>query len=331
MRLAISQASGAPVLVETEATLRDDVGLMGGLTDASSGADDDAPPALRISTTTHLISWNEPIQFPKPEPLVDGSLLGILPESDNVAAVSNSSSSENAVPVVAQALPTAEQLLDLVAGWVEGADEMHVQLVSRAVIDGEARRASTFVRGSRSQGAFETTVSIDDASPARLLWNRDGLWTSDADVAGQPVWALSNPAVLGFAGMTVDQFLATPDRLNLAPLRSLLDLSWLSRTIEGDAPPVYELGIESGPLAPGEAHFDQIVAILKGATTELLAESVVFDAIDSFSTTLTVIGDDGEIAGQVTTAVFETSAGRVELATEVSFLDDPVQFSQPTE
>ena len=327
LRLAISQASGAPLLVESEVRLRDVFGLSG---DDAGGADeaDDSDEAIGfyVSTVANLISWNEPLAFPTPEPLVDGSFLEPLGDFDDEPGAQEYSGDEP------PELLTPDQLLVLAASWMAEADELHVQFVAQAVIDGEARLASTIVRSSRVAGAFETTVNIDDASTFRLFWSRDGVWTSDADEAGEPVWSPSSPALLGFAEATVDEFLGQPDRFNLNPLQALLDIAWVTRTTGGGGPPVYELVIESGPLIPGDDRFDHVVQILKADTAELLAESVAITSIEYYSTVFTLVGSDGEVTSQLTTSEFETSAGRVELVASLHVVGGgPIEFSRPTE
>ena len=323
LRLTISQASGAPLVMEFTAKVSDAFGL------SEEDSDQDAPEQFYVSSVARLISWNETIEFPTPEPLIDGSFFdafGDTPPSSGASSGSDQGSSSEPPELL-----STEELLGIAEEWVAAADELNMQFVAQAVIDGEARLASTIVRGSRTQGAFETLVNIDDASTFRLLWNRDGIWISDSEVDGQPVWAPSNPALLGFAGLTVDEFLANPDRLNLEPLKALLGLSWLTRTIEGNRPPVYELVIETGYLTPEDPHFEAIVAILKAETAELLAESVIVESIDHYSTILTVSGDLGQVTSQITTAEFQSNAGRVELAASLNIVSNgPIEFSTPT-
>ncbi len=327
LRLTVSQTSGAPVLVETDARLRDAFALSDGLSDGSDDADGaggDAPE-FYVSTMASLLRWNEPVEFPTPEPLVDGSLLEDFEEPSAAASPGGFGSSDEPPELL-----TPEQLLELASIWVANVGELQIEFVAQAVIDGEARLASTIVRSSRVQGAFETTVNIDGESTFRLLWNRDGIWTSDIEEDGEPIWAPSNPALLGFAGMTVDDFLADPDRLTLDPLHALLNISWATRTIEGSGPPVYELVIESGPLSPEDERFEQVSEILKADTAELLAESVTVESIEHYSTIITMRGNDGQITGQVTTAEFETDAGWVELVASLNLISDgPIEFSRP--
>lgn len=321
LRLTISQETGAPLLIETEMTLADAFGF----SDDDDG--DRTAPRFYINTVTHLTSWNEPIDFPAPEPLVDGSLVDAFAASADDGTDGYSSGQSDPPPLL-----DAGQLLDLASEWAAGTDEFHLQFVATATIDGESRLAATTSRGSLSQGAFETAVNIDDGSTYRLLWNRDGIWVSDAEENGEPIWAPSSPALLGFAGKTVNDFLSEPDRFSLEPLRPLLGISWVTRTIEGGRPPVYELVIESGYLVPGDPNFELIVEMLKADTAELLAENVSVEQIDHFSVTITLMGDDGELVSQVTNAEFVTNAGRVELLASLNLVSDgPIVFSAPTE
>jgi len=321
LRLTISQTSGAPLLVETEARLQDAFGLSG---DDSDDANEE--PAFDVSTVANLLSWNEPIEFPAPEPLIDGAFLEPLGDFDDDSGSEDYSSGDEPPELL-----SPEQLLDLAASWVDSADDLHVQFVAQAAIDGEARLASTIVRSSRVVGAFETTVNIDGASIFRLLWNRDGIWTSDVEEDGQPVWTPSSPSLLGFSEATVDEFLHRPDRFNLEPLKLLLDISWATRTTGGGGPTVYELVIESGPLTADDDLFAQVAGILKADMAELLAESVTITSIEYYSTVLTLVGSDGELTNQQTTAEFQTSAGPVELAASLHVIGDgSLQFSLPT-
>ena len=312
LRLTISQASGAPLLVETEARLQDAFGLSG---DDSDDANEE--PAFYVSTVANLLSWNEPIEFPAPEPLIDGAFLEPLGDFDEDSGSEDYSSGDEPPELL-----SPDQLVDLAASWVDGADDLHVQFVAQAAIDGEARLASTIVRSSRVVGAFETAVNIDDASTFRLLWNRDGVWTSDVEEDGQPIWTPSSPSLLGFSEATVDEFLYRPDRFNLEPLKLLLDISWVTRTTGGGGPTVYELVIESGPLTADDDLFAEVAGILKADMAELLAESVTITSIEYYSTVLTLVGSDGELTNQHTTAEFQTSAGPVELAASLHVIGD---------
>lgn len=323
LRTIINRDTGAPLMVESNVTLADLFAF--GDDDTDADADE---PALYINSVGVLRSWNQPVEIPAPEPLLDPSVI------DAFTGVSGPAG-DGLAPQAAQDEPstllTAEELIGLASDWANSVDELQMEFVAQAVIDGEARLATTMVRGSRSQGAFETGVVIDDSATFRLLWNRDGIWVSGEDADGVPVWEPSDPAVLGFAGLTVDEFLANPDRINLAPYMELLNLSWLTRTVEGGGPAIYELVIESGPRLPGDDYFDQLVELLKAETAELLAENIVVESIEHFSTIIRIYGDNGEVASQITTAEFESNAGRVDLVASLLILvaGGPIEFSSP--
>ena len=112
MMLAISQNSGAPLLVESHVTLQDAFGLSVA-SDEQSG-DEDAP-RFYVSTSAMLASWNEPIEFPTPEPLIDGSFLDVLGDSPSSSGASSGSDlgSSSEPPE----LLSTEELLDLATEW----------------------------------------------------------------------------------------------------------------------------------------------------------------------------------------------------------------------
>ena len=137
--------------------------------------------------------------------------------------------------------------------------------------------------------------------------------------------------LLGLGGSTVDEFLASPDRYSLHGYASLVDLAWVSRTIEGSGPPIYEIGFESGPLTPESPHFDSIAALLRFNTTELLSENVMIDRIEYFSATIMINGNTGAVLNAVSEAEFQTTSGFVALTTTDNLREGaPLAFSQPT-
>ena len=139
LRLAISQQSGAPLLIETETTLRDTFGF------SEDGDDEQSGSQFYVNTVTRVRSWNEPIDFPTPEPLVDGSLIDAFASSTDDGPDAYSSGQSDPPELL-----NAAQLLDLALQWVADIDEMHLEFVAEAVIDGESRLAAVTVLGSRS-------------------------------------------------------------------------------------------------------------------------------------------------------------------------------------
>ena len=56
----------------------------------------------------------------------------------------------------------------------------------------------------------------------------------------------------------------------------------------------------------------------------------MIESIDHYSTVLTIQGDAGELMSQVSTAEFQTGAGRVELVASLTLVDSGVlEFSRP--
>ena len=320
LRLAISQASGAPLLIETRMTMSDPLALLDDESDQQAAAES------YIATTTYLISWNEPIDFPAPEPIVDGSMLDLFAGDDAFEDTASLNGSDASDP----ALSSAAGLLDQTVAWAIALDEMHLRFSAQAVIDGEVVRASGNLRGSQRQGMFETDVTIDDGSTLRLHWNRDGIWSSDADVNGEPVWTSSTSSLLGFDGISVDEYLAEPDRLNLRSLYVFRDSASVTSTQSGAAAMVHELGFEGADLMYGDWGFDLIADLLKSEADIFLADSVVVERVDSYSVVITLQGDDAEFVSRVTEAELMTSAGRVELSARVELIESgPIEFSSP--
>ncbi len=330
LSMIVSQETGAPLRMESVQTLDDSLrfGMAG---DGAEDGDEGEESGFSVTTVMTLRSFNEPVEFPSPEPLIDGSLLGLGGDSQSAEGAGSPGSDESSGADFDE-LPSADALYDLAEAWAMSQDELHMELVVDALIDGDMRTSTSEVLSSRTQGKFETVVHVDENGPFRLLWTRDGIWTSDADVAGQPSWVASSPALLGFDGASVDDFLANPDRLNLEPLRPLVGQAWVSREIKGDEPPLFEVGIEWGFVESDSQHFDRLADVLKGVLAELLAESIVIESIDYYSTTLTMVGDAGEVSGQVTTAEIVSNAGPVQFDAQLRMLPGrPVSFSPAPE
>ena len=326
MRLAISKSSGAPLLIESSVTLADLFGL-----DADADDQEDQPAPF-VSSVSRLISWNQSIVFPAPEPLVEGPIPGALPTNggDSAASDGASFSSDGGEP-----LSDPAALLEQAALWQAGANEIDVSFTVDAVIDGTPRRAEGVRRSSRGQGVYETAVAIDGTDPHGLIWTRDGIWTSSVE-DGETVWMPSTPELLGFDSASVDAFLSNPDRLHLAPLLDLLDLEpSVARLEQGNRPVEHELEFYTFGLEPGDAHFDAIAAVLKSEIAELLGGGGSVDYIEIYSTTLTIASSDaaqGIFLSLVTEAEFRTSAGGVQLTavrTNRNPNGAPLEFSLP--
>ncbi|MXX79615.1 MAG: hypothetical protein F4Y69_01110 [Chloroflexi bacterium] len=322
LRLAISRETGAPLRSEAHIVF---AGTLGGLFDSGDG--DAEMPSFHTSAVSTLRSWNEPVELPTPEPLVDPSLLdSFFGEDTATDSASNPGSDATFAP---SELLEADELLALATEWLNTVDELHVQIEAQAVAAGESRTASTRISTSWSRGMFEVTTILDQAHIFGVLWTRDGIWVGEGR-ADEFSYQASTPELQGFAGLTVDEFLALPDLYNFGSYASALDLSWLTRTIEGGGPPIYELVIESGPRLPGDDYFDELGELIKAEASEFLADSASIESIEYYSTVITINGASGEIVSQVTIAEFQSNAVDVLFtASIIPFAGGPIEFSIP--
>ena len=326
IRTTISQTNGAPLVSETEMTMS---GLLGMTEDDASDSSDQASGGqLFVSSVARLVRWNQPVEFPTPEPLLDGSLFGF--DTDATNGASPGSDSDGAERVEPGELLEPDALLQMAEDWLSNVSDLEILFITDATINGEARQVSNRVLVSRSEGAFEVATTVDDSDPFRVLWNRDGIWVSEQTVGGAAVWQPSNPVLLGLGGMTVDEFLNSPDRYSLSGYEDLLEIAWVSRTIEGSGPPIYELGFEFGFLTPDHPYFAPVAHLLKSDITELFSDNVTIEEIEYFSATVTIDGDTGAVLNEVGSAEFQTTAGAVELTTTDNLHEGaPLGFSQP--
>ncbi len=322
IRMAISRSSGAPLFVESTSTLADPFGLNTG-----DDADEQEDAASQVTSVATLRSWNEPVEFPTPEPLIDAAVFDSFFGEDE--ASDSASEPGSGATLASSELLTADELIALASEWLGTVDELQVLVEARAFVGDDPREASTVISSSRSRGIIEVTTVLDQTHSFGLLWNRDGIWVGEGrseDFSYQP----SSPELQGFAGLTVDEFLAQPDIDNIGTYATVLDLSWLTRTIEGGGPPIYELVIESGPRWPGDDFFTELVDLIKAEASEFLAESSSIESIEYFSTVLTINGASGEIISQNITAEFQTDeVGMRFTASIFPLAGGPIEFSNP--
>ncbi|MCY3733252.1 MAG: hypothetical protein OXG42_03130, partial [Chloroflexi bacterium] len=289
-QVTISQASGAPLLTEYRRVYRDSDGNVSW-----------------SSNRVVLTSWNEPIDFPTPEPFVEYAEYEDLIERLKASAA------------------RPEQVIDLAQRWLDGQDRIESTVELRLEIDGAEHESHSTMRESRSLGAFERTWIVEEQlSPSsstwkparRLFWNRDGFWVSDADVDGEPVWTASTPTANGFGNMTVDELLAERAWIDLALFRDLLDLSETTVVTPGDGRMEYDVQLEIGVMQPGDTHFDRVAALIKSALSELEYGDVAVLRIDSFvfGVWLNHSGRVGPLA-QVVEAEFLSDSGTIKLWT----------------
>ncbi len=238
LRLTTSQASGAPLLMEWSA--------------AGSAADDDQQGNLAISSRTHLLSWNEPLELPDPEaPLVN--------------------------------LVAPEVIIDLFnARLEEQLGDLQISVSADAEIDDEWRRSGLQTQVWRNQGIFERLTLTDSPPPtySLLSWNRDGLWISDDYTYGsEPQWEPANPAQQGFGNATVDEYIADLDKPDLQALRPLLPLATVGNR-------GHEMIIEAEALDADHPFFEPVVAQLRAYAADVLPAGLEFQSIDRYAMTL---------------------------------------------
>ena len=289
-RVTISQANGAPLLSEYRRAVRYDDGSIG-----------------KGSTRIVLTSWNEPIDFPTPEPYVEYTEYEQLLERLRVSAA------------------TPERVIDLAERWLEGQDRIESTVKLRLEIDGAEHESHSTMRESRSLGAFERTWMVEEQLSSnssawkpgrRLFWNRDEFWVSEADVDGAPVWTSSTPTANGFGEMTVDELLAERPWIDLQLFRDLLELSESATVTPGNGWLEFQVQLTVGGIEPEDEHFDRVVALLMPALSELEYGDLAVRRIDSFviDVLLNHSGRLGPLA-QIAEAEFLSDSGMIKLWT----------------
>ena len=323
LRQVISQASGAPLVTETTVLIdADSMGLV--------GSDD-----VEISTVAELTSWNEPIAFPTPEPLIEGNLNDLLaPDGlEPLNGDSASSSGSDPGPAAFSSPPTADDLLDRAGVWLLTVDDLEAEITQQLTVNrGETQNVETRIAASRSRGAFETSVSLGEMAQFGLLWTRDGLWTSE--VRGRElIWTPTSPASLGFSQSSVDELLAEPALLEIPHYRLLASNAGVSRLIEGDNPPLYEFEVETGGDVAGNELLEAALELLLAEHPELLAPELEITLIDRFYVKLSFRGEEMALMQHEVQAELVTSEGdllSLESMVTVSTEQPPV-FSNPAE
>ena len=304
--MAIERDSGAPLLIDSDMTVLD----------PQSGAES------QVRSIARLLSWNQPLEFPTPEPLVDPSVLELM---SGPATYSDSA----AQPGSDVFSPEAQ--LALVEAWLAETDALALAIQTDATIAGESRSADTIVLRSVSQGKFETATTLDEGVTIRLLWTRDGLWLSEADdlERGDPQWTPTDPTLLGLGSQTVDEFLAEEVRIEFGVLRPLLESAYVERTQDANGVR-YRVTVEQGGMVAGDGLHGAAAGFLREEAAELLVEDVGIGEIYGLSVTLDLIGEQGEFEQSVVRAEFNTELGLVALrSTARNISESGWTFSSP--
>lgn len=295
--MAIDRDSGAPLLIDSDISL----------------ADPQTGIESKVRSIARVTSWNEPIEFPTPEPLVDASVLEMMG-----GPATNGDSAEQP-----GASFSPEAQLELAEAWFAAEDALALEIEADATIAGEARSADTIVLRSFSEGKYETATTLDDGVTIRFLWTRDGLWLSELDdpESGAPQWTPTEPALLGLGNQTVDEFLAGSARIEFGALRGLLESAYVER-IEDASGVRYRVVFERGGIVPDDELHNAAAEFLRAEAAELLVEDVGIGEIYGMSVTFDLVGENGQFEQSVVQAEFNTELGLMALTSTTRNIDE---------
>ncbi len=296
--VTISQVSGAPLLTEHRRAHRNRDGALNWA-------------SIRIALT----GWDEPIAFPTPRPRV---------EVDQYAELIERLRTDAATPQ--RLLVLAER------GLATQHDMPWVSEVSLRV-DGGNTDEEPWVRVTRTPDALNRTVSFAERVNGgyvwnqrdRLHWNRDGLWVSEREVEGEPVWTRSTPAAHGFGHTSLDAVLAEPALIDLGLFRELIRHAEMG----GRSPNVdhadlsgrtyYEVWVDSDVLVPGDPLFDRIAALFEAAMAKSGYDDMTVLRVERFDLRIWLPARDMEEMRLSGGGAFQTDGGSFELWISVGF------------
>ena len=256
LRITIDQASGAPLVTEYLRAWRDRDGVL-----------------QRSSARIVLTGWNETIDFPVPEPLVEDAEYAKLLERLTASAA------------------RPERLLELAERRLAGQDDIAWSMDIWPDVRGAGTQDRAKVRDTRLPDAFERTVLIPERANGgyiwnprvRLFWSRDGFWVSESELDGEPVWTPSNPAGHGFDGTTLDELISERPPFDLALFRDLFDRYEADVRLPEPGETDYFVAIVIEDLRPADPDFDRIATLLESALAGTGRGDVAVSHIDLFA------------------------------------------------
>ena len=321
LRMAVSQVSGAPLQLVVVVRAR-------GRCLPHEAEEQDAPtPYVRAVTT--LRHWNQPVDIPAPEPLVDDetirqSVSELFAELEGSSGAGESGKEEERVPRL-----TAAELLERAESWANQVEEFEVWFQITTEEHYQHRYAGEMVRASRPQGAFETWACDYGGWRSRLLWNRDGIWVQEPAAFGALAWTASDPRRHGYWSGRVEDQLRLPERLEIESSQALLEIVTLVSSDPDDHPGTYFMRMSAGDVLPGDAHFSVLANMIFAAAGDRLSSPGEIEAVYSFLRDITFAGEQGEVAEQYTRARFRTSRGdlTVTISTSRLTVEGPLEFS----
>ena len=298
VRITISQDSGAPLVGEYDAAY----------TNRDGGTN-------WVSRKIMLTSWNEPVDLPRPEPLLEGDEFEELVEQFRVRA------------------SAPERLLFLVEGQLATEHDMPWASEISLRLDGGNIEEEPWVRVTRTPDTFNRTVSFAEKANgggvwnerSRLHWNGDGFWISEREVDGEPVWTKSTPAAHGFGHTSLDELLAERALIDLGLFRELLSQAemrgWDPSVNHADVSgrSYYEVWVDSGVLVPGDQLFDRIAALLEAALAKSGYDDLAVLRVETFGMRIWLPVWDLDELRLVGGGAFQTDGGNFELWISVGF------------
>ena len=276
-----------------------------------------------------MLEWNQPVDIPTPEPLVDEETIrqSVSALFDALEGISGAlpKEEERAPPL------TAAELLERAENWANQVEEFEVWFQIQTEVEWQyrSRYAGVMVRASRPQGALEIWTCDYGEWNSRLLWNRDGIWVSEPVVDGAPVWTASDPRRHGFWSGRVEDQIRLAERLDIETSKELLSIVTLVSANPDDRPGAYFMRMSRNDVVPGDAHFSALANAIVAAAGDLLSSPGEIEEIHSFLRDITFDGEQGEVAEQYTRARFRTSRGDVTVTVGTTRLtvEGPIEFS----
>ena len=300
MRLVIDRETGAALLSETTMELSSEAG------------------AGTVFASAQLASYNEPLEFPEPTPLIeDAGLFGAAFEAGESSASSTPGqlSGFDAIDL--------ETYVESLRAWAAETPRVSLSVRDEGSVDGEAQHLEVENKWDRDLGIYETATWVDGQAAVRLLWTREGLWWAEGEDAE---WSVATPSQIGLSGDTVDSYLETG-----SGIPSLAD-SLEPFAAYGTATPTPEGGeltirLSQAELSADPALASQAAEHLQNQSLWLLGEASVTEVYE-FAIELRM-DPFGRPRVFDTVGRFQTTAGEVQLRSTVVINDEAVQFSPP--
>lgn len=278
-----------------------------------------------LTGTLMLKHWNQPVELPDPEPLVDPWWLNSVHSWAQLAA-------ERRGGACSIGGTELEGPYGFVASWASAVDELRASYSATLVIDGKRSVVATSVQSSHSQVAYESQSYFQDGSLSRRLWTEGGFWVSNEEQDGNPVWVTSAPGLHGL-GTSLEQFLSGGSRVNLDHFnpRGRLDCTVREAPVRF-GPNAVTLRLSGGRETANERTSERLHESLRGLLTDLIGVDMRIDEMLEYTTTIHYRRYTGEPMELLTEAVFVTDGRPASLTITATFdADAGIKFSDPSD